>query len=149
MTERVSITDAASRLGVHPATIRRRMKSGELAGVKQQTPQGFVWQVELPDGTPPAVDAVRHVYAADAGHGSDQALIDELRAALDRERSRADEAEARRRQEVDQLHVMLNQAQRLLPMTDIAHADQHTDRVIGDPRPAPSFWQRVFGSRTR
>lgn len=46
--EQVSIKDAAERLGVSQDTIRRRLKSGELTGEREKTPQGFVWRVELP-----------------------------------------------------------------------------------------------------
>src|SRR5215218_684924 len=48
MAERVSIKEAAERLGVSQDTMRRRLKSGELAGEREKTPQGFVWRVELP-----------------------------------------------------------------------------------------------------
>jgi hypothetical protein len=48
MMERVSIKEAAERLGVSQDTIRRRLKSGGLAGEREKTPQGFVWRVELP-----------------------------------------------------------------------------------------------------
>jgi len=48
VTERVSIADAAERLGVSVDTVRRRLKRGKLSGEKEETPQGFVWRVELP-----------------------------------------------------------------------------------------------------
>lgn|GEM_PF-1897898 len=47
MTDRVSIKEAAERLGVSQDTIRRRLKHGELVGEREKTPQGFVWRVEL------------------------------------------------------------------------------------------------------
>ena len=49
---RVSIKVAADRLGISQDAVRRRLKSGELAGEKETTPQGFVWRVELPADTP-------------------------------------------------------------------------------------------------
>ena len=48
MTEWVSITQAAERIGVSPDTIRRRLKRGELKGRQERTAQGFVWQIEVP-----------------------------------------------------------------------------------------------------
>src|SRR5262249_7125068 len=47
MTEWVSIRDAAERLGVSPDAIRRRVRSGQLQGRQQPTPQGHVWMVAL------------------------------------------------------------------------------------------------------
>jgi hypothetical protein len=49
MTEWVSIRDAAERLGVSPDAIRRRLRSGQLQGRQQPTPQGHVWLVALDD----------------------------------------------------------------------------------------------------
>ena len=49
---RVSIKVAAERLGISQDAVRRRLKSGELVGEKETTPQGFVWRVELPADTP-------------------------------------------------------------------------------------------------
>jgi len=49
---RVSIKVAADRLGISQDAVRRRLKSGELVGEKETTPQGFVWRVELPADTP-------------------------------------------------------------------------------------------------
>lgn len=49
MAERVSIKVAAERLDVSEVTVRRRIKKGELLATKDETPQGFVWLVELPD----------------------------------------------------------------------------------------------------
>ena len=49
---RVSIKVAAERLGISQDAVRRRLKSGDLVGEKETTPQGFVWRVELPADTP-------------------------------------------------------------------------------------------------
>ena len=47
-TDWVSIKDAAERLGASADTIRRRRERGELAGRKQPTAQGYVWEIEVP-----------------------------------------------------------------------------------------------------
>jgi hypothetical protein len=49
---RVSIAEAAQRLRVSEQTVRRRIRSGELPGVRVETPWGFIWAVELPDDSP-------------------------------------------------------------------------------------------------
>jgi hypothetical protein len=47
MSEWVSIRDAAQRLGVSPDAIRRRLRSGQLQGKQEPTPQGHVWLVDV------------------------------------------------------------------------------------------------------
>jgi excisionase family DNA binding protein len=84
----ISVTEAASRLGVSERTIRRRIKDGEIQAASIQTPQGHIWRIDpasLPDhpALPPGTsdrrpaDATRHDddatrHSADnAGHNED------------------------------------------------------------------------------
>ena len=41
----LSIEEAAESMSVSPATIRRRIKTGELAAFKRTTPYGFEWRI--------------------------------------------------------------------------------------------------------
>lgn len=41
----LSIEEAAESMGISPATIRRRIKTGELAAFKRTTPYGFEWRI--------------------------------------------------------------------------------------------------------
>ncbi len=63
MEERLSMKQAAERLGASVDTIRRRLKKGELVGEKEPTPQGYEWRIVLPvdesDATMPERDAWR------------------------------------------------------------------------------------------
>lgn len=43
------IADVAAAYGVSVDTIRRRMRRGDIAGRREQTPQGFRWLAPLPD----------------------------------------------------------------------------------------------------
>ena len=43
----LSIAEAAAHLGVAPATIRRRIKTGELGAFKRTTAYGFEWRILL------------------------------------------------------------------------------------------------------
>ena len=43
----LSIEEAADELGVSPATIRRRIKTGEIGAYKRTTTYGFEWRVLL------------------------------------------------------------------------------------------------------
>jgi chromosome segregation ATPase len=45
----VSMTQAASCLGVSVDTIRRRLHRGELQGKQKPISQGFAWLIEIPD----------------------------------------------------------------------------------------------------
>jgi hypothetical protein len=46
--ERVSLSEAARRLGVSPKTVRRRLDRGELRGRRERTGHGETWVIELP-----------------------------------------------------------------------------------------------------
>ena len=46
--ERLTIPEAAQRLGVSEVTVRRRIKKGELDAEKEKTAQGFEYRVLLP-----------------------------------------------------------------------------------------------------
>lgn len=101
----VTIREAARRLGVSEDTVRRRMRRGDLVGVREDTAAGFRWLVEVPEEGP----------EAEAGPTGSAELLEvalaherDVRALLERE------LEARRR-EVSELHVLLQNAQRLLP----------------------------------
>ncbi len=108
---RVSIKEAARRLGVAEATVRRRIHRGDLLGVQETTPQGFSWLVVLPDSESPEereADSQRRearmspVVEAPALRD----LVELLRHELD---SRNRELDARRR-EIQELHAMLKEA---------------------------------------
>jgi excisionase family DNA binding protein len=52
----VSLDEAAHLLGVSERSVRRRIKAGELAAYKLETPRGEVWRVQLDRAAP----SVRH-----------------------------------------------------------------------------------------
>ena len=100
--ERVSIKEAAERIGVSQDTIRRRLKSGELGGEREKTPQGFVWRVELSQeyvgeaavGEPSTQDGDRHT--------DGPTLVADLLAAKDEIIIRLDSEVAYLRDQLDQ-----------------------------------------------
>jgi hypothetical protein len=49
----MSKEEAALRLGVHVATIDRKLKRGELNGKRDPRPRGWCWLVELPEEPAP------------------------------------------------------------------------------------------------
>jgi len=95
--EKVSVGEAARRLGVSVDTIRRRIGKGELLAHREPTPQGFRWEIDLEPNDQPL-----------NGHeGNTEALVTTLQAQV---QAQAEELDARRR-EVQELHVLLQTAQ--------------------------------------
>ena len=108
----LTIREAADRLGISENTVRRRLRTGVLRGYQDDPPYGK-WLVELPDEDIEAVQG-----AAPAGDGLTAALVEALRESLRRQDEALEalgvELESRRR-EVQELHVLLQQAQAALP----------------------------------
>lgn len=115
--QEVTIQEAANRLGMSMDSIRRRISRGELKARKVKTAHGVRYLVELPDDLPPpAGDSPQ-------SHSSSLGEVEALRKTVSLLET---ELESRRR-EVEQLHILLQRSQALLPM----------------PRPEP-WWRRMF-----
>jgi len=102
--QEVSIAEAAERLGVSIDTIRRRIGKEELKARKIFSPHGEKYLVELPDDVPPVPTT-----SQDKGESSPE--VEAMRKTISILET---ELEARRR-EVQELHLLLQQAQRQLP----------------------------------
>jgi len=100
MVDKMSIGEAARRLGVSTDTIRRRIGKGELLAHREPTPQGYRWEVELQPDNQPVNDH----------EGNTAALVTILQAQV---QAQAEELDARR-VEVQQLHILLQTAQAAL-----------------------------------
>jgi excisionase family DNA binding protein len=125
----VSIKEAAQRLGVVEATVRRHIRNRELVAHQVPRPQGFVWMVELPDDETGKPD----------NNGMSEELVESLRDTIRRQdetidqlqeqlQSKDGQLESKDRQ-IEQLHVLLQQAQAALP----APKEDHL-----------SWWQRLW-----
>ena len=90
----VTIPEAARILRLSEMTVRRRLRSGELTGVQLTSQGGYTWMVELPGDQP------------SGGPDRTDALIARLEAQI---AAQQEELEARKR-EVQELHVLLQQA---------------------------------------
>jgi len=145
VTERVTIREAAERLGVSPDTIRRRISKGQLEAAQEPRPQGFVWMVELPrpkakrrrsssrrpprsKGPTPAELEAKHL----------QEKVDML----------TTELESRRR-EISELHQLLGQSQLLLSAGstvtegEVATVEVQPEPQEPPPRPRPPRRRRL------
>jgi hypothetical protein len=109
---KVSIAEAAHRLGMSQDTVRKRLRLGELTGEQVRAPGGFRWLVELP-GENAESQGQGETYQEGITNESPyvRELVDSLQAQI---RAQQEELEARRR-EVEQLHILLQQAQAALP----------------------------------
>lgn len=125
--ELVTVPEAARRLGVTEDTVKRRLRKGELQGERKARPQGYTWMVELPDeesetdtvtGTvsPPDDDTVNHRV-----NNGETRRLEEMVSMLQHQ------LEVRER-EVQELHVLLQQAQ----------------AALSAPRDNRSWWQKLW-----
>ena len=114
----VTIAEAARILGVPEKTVRRKVHNRELQGTQIDTPRGFRWMVEVPDGDP-----------EQEHHGEDCATLRELVTVLREELAVRDRQLEAKDKQIEQLHVLLQQAQAVLPA----------------PRENRSWWQRLWG----
>jgi hypothetical protein len=109
---KVSIAEAAHRLSISQDTVRKRLRLGELTGEQVKAPGGFRWLVDLPGEN---VESQGQGESHQEGITNEapyiRELVDSLQAQI---RAQQEELEARRR-EVEQLHILLQQAQAALP----------------------------------
>ncbi len=120
MVREVSVNEAARLLGVSRDTIMRRIRATELEAHQEPRPQGHVWRVVIPDE------------AISEGHDSDvmgelqtlREMVSMLQAQVEADR----EELASKNKQIEQLHVLLQQAQAALPA----------------PRENRSWWQRLW-----
>ena len=137
MTTAFTIADAAQRLGISDHTVRRRIKAGELPARRDHT--GRLW-VTLADAdtTAPASSATAPRAPDSAPDDQSSAVYRELVASLQRQiETQALELDARRR-EVQELHVLLQQAQRALPAAPAQQIDREEAQI---EQPRRRWWQ--------
>lgn len=89
----LTIAEAAAHFGVAAATIRRRIKTGELAAFKHTTPYGFEWRINISQEsqaliTSPIHEAITPEHSPDQtiespDHKGDQSSAPEVIRALD------------------------------------------------------------------
>jgi hypothetical protein len=131
--ELLSIGQAVTRLGVSEVTIRRRLRKGELRGQKRQTPQGYVWMIELPD------DVSEDKKIGSKGEGESLSeLVAALRSQVEGQQDLVNSLQAQvkvqqeelttKNKQIEQLHVLLQRAQAALPA----------------PRDSRPWWQRLW-----
>ncbi len=104
----VPINDAAAVLKVSVDTVRRRIKQGELKAHKVASPHGEIYLVEIPDGVVPVPLETQEKQEENPTEVETMEAMKKTISVLE------NELDARRR-EVQELHVLLQQAQMHLP----------------------------------
>ena len=136
---RVNLKEAAQRLGVVEATVRRRIRKGLLKATRESTPQGLLWMVELPAD-------VADVEVGQDGNGGVRAVVESLRAELADYRDQLmakDRQLGNKDQQIQQLQMMLNEAQApSLRETRLALFDEAGAALTA---PGKSWWRRLLG----
>jgi hypothetical protein len=139
MTELVTMAEAARRLDVTVETVKRRLRRGELQGQQQPRPQGFTWLIEMPedkgdqDSTPSVTPSDTPTSNAEVHRLEDmisllQKELDITREELEHQRSMYQSELVSKNKQIEQLHILLQQAQAALPA----------------PRDNHSWWQRLW-----
>jgi excisionase family DNA binding protein len=125
----VPINDAATILKVSVDTVRRRIKQGELKAHKVASPHGDIYLVEIPDGVVPVPSETQ---ARQEENPTEVETIEAMKKTIS---VLENELDARRR-EVQELHVLLQQAQKQLPPGKSESASNKTAVKL-------SWWRRM------
>ena len=129
--QEVTIAEAARCLGMSIDSIRRRIAKNELKARKVPSPHGEIYLVELPDEAVPAPDP------AAIGEKEDNTVaIEAMRKTISILET---ELEARRR-EIQELHVLLQQAQKQLP-------PGKTEDIKEEALVKVSWWHRLLSRK--
>jgi transposase-like protein len=113
--ELVTVPEAARRLGVTEDTVKRRLRKGELQGERKARPQGYTWMVELPDEESETDSTVTGTVSSSGDDTVDHRVSNgEIRRLEEMVSMLQHQLEVRER-EVQELHVLLQQAQAALP----------------------------------
>lgn len=126
--ERVTLPEAARRLGVTDTTVRRRLRAGELQGEQEQTPQGYRWWIYLPEGSEATSGPTGAQVVTD-----NAALVVALQAQVTWLRERVEKAE-REREEASREKVLILEA---------LASEQEKNRILSTPQEPPSEPTRV------
>ena len=131
--QEVTIAEAAKCLGMSIDSIRRRIAKNELKARKVPSPHGEIYLVELPDDAVPV--------SVKPEEKEDNAVaIEAMRKTISILET---ELEARRR-EVQELHVLLQQAQKQLPPGKPEDIKEETKE---ETPVKVSWWHRVFSRK--
>lgn len=143
--ERLTIAEAAQRLGVSEVTIRRRVRSGQLASEKEETAAGFMYRVLLPspEELGHAEEQRTHEHQVHAESAALEAALETLRQELERrseENRRLQELLAREQALVQSL---ISRMPALPEGEPIQEPTQESRPSTVPEQPSQGWWQRL------
>jgi hypothetical protein len=98
--------------------VKRRLQRGELKGYQEETPQGFRWIIDLPDDSASSNHHSAAPADAPATAGAEETLrelVDVLKDEVSQLRQQLREQLEAKDKQIEQLHILLQQAQAALP----------------------------------
>jgi chromosome segregation ATPase len=125
--QEVTIAEAAKCLGMSIDSIRRRIAKEELKARKVPSPHGEIYLVEIPDNVVPVQANAEEKEKEDSA-----VAIEAMRKTISILETELDS----RRREVQELHVLLQQAQKQLP------AGQAEEKKLAPVK--VSWWKKLF-----
>jgi predicted RNase H-like nuclease (RuvC/YqgF family) len=125
----VTVGEAADRLKVSTQTVKRRLKNGTLKGEQKDTPQGYIWLVDISEAETDTT-ILNEDISSDTSTAISREIqrLEQMVEMLQRELEHRDEQLETKDRQIEQLHVLLQQAQAALPA----------------PRDNRPWWQRVW-----
>jgi hypothetical protein len=112
----MTVGEAADRLKVSTQTIKRRLKNGTLKGEQRDTPQGYIWLVDISEAE--ADTSILNEDISDdtlAAISREMQRLEQMVEILQRELEHRDGQLEAKDKQIGQLHVLLQQAQAALP----------------------------------
>jgi hypothetical protein len=112
----VTVGEAADRLKVSTQTIKRRLKDGTLKGEQKDTPQGYIWLVDISEAEADT-SILNEDISGDtlAAISREMQRLEQMVEILQRELEHRDRQLEAKDKQIGQLHVLLQQAQAALP----------------------------------
>jgi hypothetical protein len=112
----VTVGEAADWLKVSTQTIKRRLKNGTLKGEQKDTPQGYIWLVDISEAE---VDTpiLNEDISGDtlAAISREMQRLEQMVEILQKELEHRDGQLEVKDKQIEQLHILLQQAQATLP----------------------------------
>ncbi len=141
----LSIEEAAESMSVSPATIRRRIKTGELAAFKRTTPYGFEWRIGAVPESIGLITTADHVVESPDHQGVESADQTPEPEAVEL-RYLVEQLTQRNEQLAGQLgftQAKLQEAERTVALL-MAPKDEPAPEPPAQPEPKVSWWRRLF-----
>jgi excisionase family DNA binding protein len=114
--ELVALPEAAQRLGVSVDTVKRKLRRGELRGQHVPRPQGYTWLIELPDSQMDSMADCTESSMAELDSATIEVLnLREMLAMAQSQIANQKEELVSKNKQIEQLHILLQQAQAALP----------------------------------